>query len=152
MLYITVKYHEEKRFLNYGFFLFSTEFSNHVIEKMLLQPCKFHVFNSKSALLNMCSVARSETCKRDWKHPIYPNDQRWLVARSITLRKKILVEKMKNQSYNIKASAVYELEIKFKFNKVIKWFVLLLWSVRPWKKKFCLIRVTRVFLSIPICP
>ena len=38
---------------------------------------------------------------------------------------------MKNQSYNIKASAVYELEIKFKFNKVIKWFVLLLWSVRP---------------------
>ena len=26
-------------------FLFTTEFSNHVIEKMLLKPCKFYVFN-----------------------------------------------------------------------------------------------------------
>ena len=79
----------------------------------------------------MCSVVRSETCKRDRKHPIYPDNQRWLVARSITLRKKILVEKMNYQSYNIKARVVYELKIKVKFNKVIKWFVLLLWSVRP---------------------
>ena len=51
----------------------------------------------------MCSVARSEACKRDWKHPIYPNYQRWMVARSITLKQAILVEKMKYQSYNIKA-------------------------------------------------
>ena len=29
--------------------MFSTEFSNNVIEKMLLKPCKVHVFNSKSA-------------------------------------------------------------------------------------------------------
>jgi hypothetical protein len=60
----------------------------------------------------MCSVARSESCKRDWKHPIYPNDQRWLVAISITLTQTIPVEKMKYQSYNIKARVVYELEIK----------------------------------------
>ena len=79
----------------------------------------------------MCSVTRSETCKRDRICPIHPNDQRWLVARSITLRKKILVEKMKYQSYDIKARVVYELKIKLKSNKVIKWFVLLLWSVRP---------------------
>ena len=38
---------------------------------------------------------------------------------------------MKNQSYNIKARVVYELKIKLKFDKVIKWFVLLLWSVGP---------------------
>ena len=38
---------------------------------------------------------------------------------------------MKYQSYNIKARVVYKLEIKVKFDKVIKWFVLLLWSVRP---------------------
>ena len=44
---------------------------------------------------------------------------------------KILVEKMKYQSYNIKARVVYELKIKVKFDKVIKWFVLHLWSVRP---------------------
>ena len=56
----------------------------------------------------MCSVVRSKICKRDCKHPIYPNDQRWLVARSITLRKKILVEKMKYHSYNIKARVVME--------------------------------------------
>ena len=67
----------------------------------------------------MCSVVRSETCKRDWKHLIYPNTQ-------------ILVEKMKYQSYNIKARVVYELKIKFNFDKVIKLFVLLLSSVRPW--------------------
>jgi hypothetical protein len=35
------------------------------------------------------------------------------------------------QSYNIKAGVVHELKIKVKLNKVIKWFVLLLWSVRP---------------------
>ena len=51
----------------------------------------------------MCSVTRSETCKRDRNHPIYPNDRRWLVPRST-----ILVEKMKYQSYNIKARVVYE--------------------------------------------
>jgi hypothetical protein len=152
LLYITAKYHEEKRLLNNGFFLFSTEFSNHVIEKMLLQPCKFHVFNSKSALLSICSVARSETCKRDWTHTIYPNDQRWLVAGSITLAQIIPVEKMKYQSYNIKAGVVHELKIKVKLNKVIKWFVLLLWYVRPWQKKLCLIRVTRVFYFIPALP
>ena len=38
---------------------------------------------------------------------------------------------MKYQSHNTKARVVYELEIKLKFDKVIKWFVLLLWSVRP---------------------
>ena len=79
----------------------------------------------------MCSVVRSKICKRDCKHPIYPNDQSWLVARSITLRKKILVEKMKCQSYNIKARVIYESKTKVKFGKVIKWFVLHLWSVRP---------------------
>ena len=68
----------------------------------------------------MCSIARSETCKRDQKYPIYPNDQRWLVAMSITLRKKILAEKMKYQSYNIKARVIYELKIKVKLNKLIK--------------------------------
>ena len=31
---------------------------------------------------------------------------------------------MKYQSYNIKARVVYELKIKVKFDKVIKWFVL----------------------------
>ena len=36
---------------------------------------------------------------------------------------------MNYQSYNIKARVVYELKIKVKFNKVLKWFVLLLWSV-----------------------
>ena len=41
------------------------------------------------------------------------------------------MKKMKNQSYNIKARVVSELKIKSKFDKVIKWFVLLLWSVRP---------------------
>ena len=35
----------------------------------------------------------------------------------------LLVEKMKYQSYNIKARVVYELKIKVKFEKVIKWFV-----------------------------
>ena len=35
--------------------MFSTEFSNHEIEKMLLKPCKFHVFNSKSAC-EICAV------------------------------------------------------------------------------------------------
>ena len=49
----------------------------------------------------MCSVTRSETCKSDWKHPMKPNDQRWLGDRSI------LIEKMKYQSYNIKARVVY---------------------------------------------
>ena len=44
---------------------------------------------------------------------------------------KIIVEKMKYQSYNIKARVVYELKIKVKFDIVMKWFVLLLWSVRP---------------------
>ena len=100
----------------------------------------------------MCSVARSETCKRDWKHPIYPNDQRWLVARSITLKQTILVEKMKSQSYNTKARVVYNSKIKVKLTKLIKWFVLLLWSVRPWKKKFCWIRVARVFHFLPALP
>ena len=38
---------------------------------------------------------------------------------------------MKYQSYNIKARVVYELKMKNKIDKVIKWFVLLLWSVRP---------------------
>ena len=66
--------------------------------------------------------------KETKKHLIYPNDQRWMVARSIILRKKILVETMKYQSYNIKARVVYELRIKVKIDKVIKWFVLLLWS------------------------
>ena len=36
-------------------FLFTTEFSNHVTEKMLLKPCKFNVFNSKSAC-QICAV------------------------------------------------------------------------------------------------
>ena len=49
---------------------------------------------------------------------------------SITLKQTILVEKM-YQSYNIKARVVYELKIKVKLNKLIKWFVLILWSVRP---------------------
>jgi len=49
-----------------------------------------------------------------------PNDQRWLGDRSI------LIEKMKYQSYNIKARVFYELKIKLKFDKVIKWCVLLL--------------------------
>ena len=34
-------------------------------------------------------------------------------------------------SYNIRARVVYKLKTKVKFNKVIKWFVLLFWSVRP---------------------
>ena len=38
---------------------------------------------------------------------------------------------MKYQSYNIKARVVYELKMKLEFDKVIKWFVPLLWSVRP---------------------
>ena len=38
---------------------------------------------------------------------------------------------MKYQSYNIKARVVYELKIKVKLNKLLKWFVLFLWSVRP---------------------
>ena len=100
----------------------------------------------------MCSVARSETCKRDWKRPIHPNDQRWLVPRSTTLTQTIAVEKMKYQSYDIKAGVVYKLKIKVKLNEAIKWFVLLLWSVRPWQKKFCWIRVARVFLFIPALP
>ena len=54
-----------------------------------------------------------------------PNDQRWLGDRSI------LIEKMKYQSYNIKARVVYDLKIKVKLNRLIKKFVLLLWSVRP---------------------
>ena len=49
-----------------------------------------------------------------------PNDQRWLGDRSI------LIEKMKYQSYNIKARVVYELKIKAKWKKLIKRFVLLL--------------------------
>ena len=56
---------------------------------------------------------------------------------------------MKYQSYNIKARVVYELKIKVKFDKVIKWFVLLLWSVRPCQKNFCWIRVARAFLWMP---
>ena len=59
---------------------------------------------------------------------------------------------MKYRSYNIKARVVYELRIKVKFDKVIKWFVLLLWFVRPWKKKFCWIRVARVFNILPPLP
>ena len=35
--------------------MFSTEFSNHEIEKMLLKPCKFHGFNSESACY-ICAV------------------------------------------------------------------------------------------------
>ena len=38
---------------------------------------------------------------------------------------------MKYQFYNIKARVVYELKIGLNFDKVIKWFVLLLWSIRP---------------------
>ena len=38
---------------------------------------------------------------------------------------------MKYQSYSIKARVVYELKIKVKFDIVMKWFVLLLWPVRP---------------------
>ena len=55
MLYITAKYHEDNRFFNHGFFLFSTEFSNHVIDKMLLKPCKFNVFDRISAC-EICAV------------------------------------------------------------------------------------------------
>ena len=47
---------------------------------------------------------------------------------------------MKYRSYNFKARVVYELKIKVKFDKVIKWFVLLLWSIRPWQKNFCWIQ------------
>jgi hypothetical protein len=54
-----------------------------------------------------------------------------VVAGSITLAHTMPVEKMKYQSYNIKAGVVHELKIKVKLNKAIKWFVLLLWSVRP---------------------
>ena len=36
---------------NSSFALFVTEFSYHVIEKMLLKPCKFNIFNSKLNLL-----------------------------------------------------------------------------------------------------
>ena len=59
---------------------------------------------------------------------------------------------MKDPSYNIRARVVYESKNKVKYNKVIKWFVLLLWSVRPWKKKFCWIRVARVFHILPPLP
>ena len=54
---------------------------------------------------------------------MYPNDHRWLVARSVQT---ILVGKMKYQSYDIKARVVYELKMNVKSYKVIKWFVLLL--------------------------
>ena len=37
---------------------------------------------------------------------------------------------MKETTYNIRARVVYESKNKVKSNKVIKWFVLLLWSVR----------------------
>ena len=43
-----------------------------------------------------------------------------MIARSLTLKKKILGEKMSYQSYNIKARVVYELKIKVKLNKLIK--------------------------------
>ena len=36
---------------------------------------------------------------------------------------------MKYQSFDIKARVVYELKTILKFDKVTKWFVLLLWSV-----------------------
>ena len=91
----------------------------------------------------MCSVARSETCKGDWKLPIYPNDQRWLVARSTWRTHPIIL----GQELFMNQKTKY-----LKYNKVIKWFVLLLWSVRPWKKKFCWIRVARVFHILPPLP
>ena len=53
------------------------------------------------------------------------------MPRSTTLTQTIAVEKMKYQSYDIKAGVVYKLKIKVKLNEAIKWFVLLLWSVRP---------------------